>query len=86
MTKSRVFICAQTCEQGYPHPATCALGAHAHAGASGFIAAQMWQLVVASVAPVPSGILLGLSGALAAFCAYNIIAGGNPPPKKRDAA
>eukprot|EP00879_Flechtneria_rotunda_P003405 GHRR01003633.1.p1 GENE.GHRR01003633.1~~GHRR01003633.1.p1 ORF type:complete len:186 (+),score=40.49 GHRR01003633.1:295-852(+) len=52
------------------------------AGTSGWVAYQMWQRVQASVAPVPSGILLALSAALAAFCLYNIVAGGNPPPQK----
>jgi hypothetical protein len=54
------------------------------AGSSGWIAYQMWQRVQASVAPVPSGILLALSAALAAFCLYNIIAGGNPPPAQKE--
>ncbi|WIA13385.1 hypothetical protein OEZ85_006965 [Tetradesmus obliquus] len=53
------------------------------AGSSGWIAYQMWQRVQASVAPVPSGILLALSAALAVFCVYNIIAGGNPPPAQK---
>jgi hypothetical protein len=54
------------------------------AGSSGWIAYQMWQRVQASIAPVPSGILLALSAALAAFCLYNIIAGGNPPPAQKE--
>jgi len=41
----------------------------------------MWQRVAASLSPVPSGVLLALSGALAAFCVYNVLAGGNPPRK-----
>eukprot|EP00882_Tetradesmus_deserticola_P008934 GHRQ01009424.1.p1 GENE.GHRQ01009424.1~~GHRQ01009424.1.p1 ORF type:complete len:179 (+),score=16.12 GHRQ01009424.1:127-663(+) len=56
------------------------------AGSSGYIAYQMWQRVQASIAPVPSGILLALSAALAVFCVYNIIAGGNPPPAQKTAA
>lgn len=53
------------------------------AGVAGWIAYQMWQRVAASVAPVPSGILLALSAALAAFCLYNVVAGGNPPPSQK---
>jgi hypothetical protein len=46
----------------------------------------MWQRVAATLSPVPSGIMLALSGALAAFCVYNVAAGGNPPPKSEKAA
>ena len=42
----------------------------------------MWQRIQLGLSPVVvSGILLALSGALALFCVYNVIAGGNPPPK-----
>ncbi|KAF8058107.1 FAX1 [Scenedesmus sp. PABB004] len=56
------------------------------AGTAGWVAHQMWLRVSASVAPVPSGILLALSAALAAFCVYNVAAGGNPPPARKPAA
>jgi hypothetical protein len=46
----------------------------------------MWGRVAAGATPVPSGIMLALSAALAAFCAYNLLAGGNPPPKAKPAA
>jgi hypothetical protein len=46
----------------------------------------MWGRVAAGAAPVPSAIMLALSAALAAFCLYNLAAGGNPPPKGKPAA
>jgi hypothetical protein len=52
----------------------------ASTGASGWVAHAMWQRVAAGVAPVPSGVMLALSAALALFCVYNVLAGGNPPP------
>jgi hypothetical protein len=30
-------------------------------------------------------VALAASAALALFCVYNVMAGGNPPPKKKDA-
>jgi hypothetical protein len=38
----------------------------------------MWQRVAAGATPVPSGIVLAASAALALFCVYNVLAGGNP--------
>eukprot|EP00775_Hariotina_reticulata_P005308 gene5308-5543_t len=55
-------------------------------GSSGWIAYQMWQRVQAGIAPVPSGILLALSAVLAAFCVYNVVAGGNPPPSSKSSS
>jgi hypothetical protein len=46
----------------------------------------MWGRIAAGASPVVSGIMLALSGALAAFCVYNVAAGGNPPPKGKPAS
>lgn len=55
--------------------------------ASGWVANAMWLRVGAGLTPVISGIMLALSGAMAAFCLYNLAAGGNPPPSaKKEAA
>jgi hypothetical protein len=72
--------------QLHTHMCGCLAFVVMSAGSSGWIAYQMWQRVQASVAPVPSGILLALSAALAAFCLYNIIAGGNPPPAQKESS
>jgi len=54
----------------------------ASAGSAAWVAYNMWQRIQLGLSPVVvSGILLALSGALALFCVYNVIAGGNPPPK-----
>lgn len=52
----------------------------ASAGAAGWVAAAMWARVAAGVTPVASALLLAPSAALALFCVYNVLAGGNPPP------
>ena len=42
----------------------------------------MWQqLQQKAAAALPAGVSLAASAALALFCAYNVLAGGNPPPK-----
>ncbi|GBF98034.1 hypothetical protein Rsub_11145 [Raphidocelis subcapitata] len=58
----------------------------ASAAASAWVAHTMWGRIAAGASPVVSGIMLALSGALAAFCVYNVAAGGNPPPKAKPAS
>lgn len=58
-------------------PYTLASGAVA-AGVS----ALLWRsgaTAVGGLAALPAAALLGVSALLAAFCAYNVVAGGNPP-------
>jgi hypothetical protein len=45
----------------------------------------MWQQVQAGTHALPSSLLLALSAALALFCLYNVLAGGNPPKKAASA-
>jgi hypothetical protein len=47
---------------------------------------MMWQQVQQKVAVLPASAGLAASAALALFCVYNVLAGGNPPKKQTKAA
>jgi hypothetical protein len=53
------------------------------AGAAGWAGYLAWQRLSGGGQPLVWGAVAVLSGAAALFCAYNVLAGGNPPPKAK---
>ena len=56
---------------------------HARAAGAGFVAWRVYGRVARGAPRLLDRPLLALAASLAAFTAYNLAAGGNPPPRAR---
>lgn len=56
------------------------------AGLAGWMGYYAYRAVQQGFSPMIMGCLLGLSTAMSLFLAYNVAAGGNPPPRVKHAA